>query len=135
MAKSNKKAMVEVSGRSVADRPHPMELLSIDASSSPIDLAHLREQTCGDAGLAREVIVMLADQIAMAERQLPSLSPEGRVRLAHGLKGAARNVGAFRLAAAADWMEARPFEADALAAFVGEMDLARQMAVELSRSS
>ncbi|MCK5934378.1 MAG: Hpt domain-containing protein [Fulvimarina manganoxydans] len=135
MANRNKRVMVGAPSLSVADRPHPMELLSIDASSSPIDLGHLKQQTCDDAEVARDVTAMLAEQIEMAERQIAALCAEGRVRLAHGLKGAARNVGAFRLAAAAEWMEARPFEAEALEALRVEMAKARRMAVELSRSS
>ena len=135
MANRDQGAMAEAPSRSVADRAHPMELLSDDLSSSPIDLVHLNEQTCGNAELSREVVAMLADQIEMAEGQLASLCAEGRVRLVHGLKGAARNVGAFRLAAAAEWMEARPFESDALQALRAEMAKARHMAIEFSRSS
>ena len=132
MANRNQRATVEVPDLSVAGRPHPMELLSEDTSASPIDLAHLKEQTCGDSELSREGVAMLADQIEMAERQIDQLCAEGRVCLVHGLKGAARNVGAFRLAAAAEWMEARPFESDALQALRDEMARARQMAIAIS---
>jgi HPt (histidine-containing phosphotransfer) domain-containing protein len=63
--------------------------------------------TDGDRALAREVLRLFE---AQAERQLAAIEAAGdakaRVQAAHTLKGAARGVGAFAVAAAAEEIEA-----------------------------
>jgi HPt (histidine-containing phosphotransfer) domain-containing protein len=67
----------------------------------PIDLAHLKRMTLGDAGLQREVLAMFLSQAARMAEALAGLPAEA-LRLAHTLSGAARAVGAFHVAEAAE---------------------------------
>ena len=71
----------------------------------PIDRAHLGRMTCGDAGLEREVLAMFAGQSAGIVGVLSTL-PADATALAHTLKGSARAIGAFRVADAAEALEA-----------------------------
>lgn len=81
----------------------------------PIDSGHLDRMTLGDADLTREVLAMFSAQavglIGSLERKsaegssskdLPSDAPA----LVHTLKGSARAIGAFRVADAAEAVEA-----------------------------
>jgi HPt (histidine-containing phosphotransfer) domain-containing protein len=70
----------------------------------PIDMAHLKRMTLGDASLEREVLAMFAGQAAGLVRALAGL-PADAARLAHTLKGSSRAVGAVRVAEAAEWLE------------------------------
>jgi HPt (histidine-containing phosphotransfer) domain-containing protein len=63
----------------------------------PIDIAHLERMTLGDETLQREVLAMFSAQ---------SVGLIGRLALAHTLKGSARAIGAFRVADAAESLEA-----------------------------
>jgi HPt (histidine-containing phosphotransfer) domain-containing protein len=80
----------------------------------PIDTAHLKRMTLGDAGLEREVLAMFAGQAVRLIAALASL-PVDAAELAHTLNGSARAIGAFRVADAAEAFEASP-SAEALAA-------------------
>ena len=71
----------------------------------PIDTAHLQRMTLGDAGLEREVLSMFSAQAASLIGALATLPPESGA-LAHTLKGSARAIGAFRVADAAEALEA-----------------------------
>jgi HPt (histidine-containing phosphotransfer) domain-containing protein len=71
----------------------------------PIDLDHLARMTLGDAGLEREVLAMFSAQAASLIGALATLPPEAGA-LAHTLKGSARAIGAFAVAAAAEDLEA-----------------------------
>jgi HPt (histidine-containing phosphotransfer) domain-containing protein len=71
----------------------------------PIDLAHLKRMTLGDAGLEREVLAMFAGQSAGLVSALQT-QPADAARLAHTLKGSARAIGAVRVTEAAEWLEA-----------------------------
>ena len=71
----------------------------------PIDLEHLRRMTLGDAGLEREVLAMFAAQTVKLIGALIALPAEAGA-LAHTLKGSARAIGAFAVAAAAEHLEA-----------------------------
>jgi HPt (histidine-containing phosphotransfer) domain-containing protein len=70
----------------------------------PLDLAHLRRMTFGDAGLEREVLALFVGQATRLVGVLGTLSPDAG-RLAHTLKGAAGAIGAFRVAEAACALE------------------------------
>lgn len=75
--------------------------------SAEIDLVHLARQTAGDRSLEREVLVLFRDQSA---RLLAAMSMAGKGDraardAAHTLLGAARGVGAFRIAGLAEQME------------------------------
>src|SRR4051794_2591661 len=67
----------------------------------PLDLAHLKRMTLGDAGLEREVLAMFVSQAARLAEALAGL-PAETLQLAHPLSGSARAVGAFQVAEAAD---------------------------------
>ncbi|MDO8534012.1 MAG: Hpt domain-containing protein [Xanthobacteraceae bacterium] len=76
------------------------------AGQGPFDLAHLEQATNGDRALAREVLQLFDRQ---AEKLLTEIAtaadPRRRSEAAHTLKGAARGVGAFVLANAAEAIE------------------------------
>jgi HPt (histidine-containing phosphotransfer) domain-containing protein len=79
-----------------------------------LDAAHLARQTFGDHELEREVLGLFDEQCG---RLLPIISAEGeaeaRADAAHTLKGAARAVGAWRVAEAAEAVE-RPLRESGL---------------------
>jgi HPt (histidine-containing phosphotransfer) domain-containing protein len=70
----------------------------------PIDLAHLRRTTFGDANLEREVLGMFLKQAARLLSVLVASPPDAGA-LAHTLKGSARAIGAFRVADCASSLE------------------------------
>jgi HPt (histidine-containing phosphotransfer) domain-containing protein len=76
----------------------------------PIDSAHLDRMTLGDASLEREVLAMFSGQAVGLIDRLATLSLETKsqdaLALAHKLKGSARAIGAFRVADAAEGLEA-----------------------------
>jgi len=71
----------------------------------PIDFEHLKRMTLDDADLEREVLAMFAAQAAGLIGSLATL-PDNADALAHTLKGSARAIGAFRVADAAEALEA-----------------------------
>lgn len=77
------------------------------ASTGPIDLAHLARQTFGSHDLEREVLDLFAVQARdLVARIAATSSVEARGLLLHRLKGSARGVGAVRIAALAEALEA-----------------------------
>jgi HPt (histidine-containing phosphotransfer) domain-containing protein len=84
---------------------------SRETATRPIDMAHLARQTMGDRALEREVLQLFAQQAMSVRKQLCEASPSERIRLAHGLKGSARGVGAFVIADCVADLEASPGEA------------------------
>jgi HPt (histidine-containing phosphotransfer) domain-containing protein len=74
-----------------------------------IDRAELDIQTGGDADLAHEVLELFAGQCRSILPRLadPGLPRAERADLAHTLKGSAAGVGAGRVRALADAVEAR----------------------------
>ena len=80
----------------------------------PIDSAHLDRMTLGDASLEREVLAMfsghavgLIDRLAKSSAAKSSeTTSQEALALAHTLKGSARAIGAFRVADAAETLEA-----------------------------
>src|SRR3954462_3053726 len=71
----------------------------------PIDFAHLKRMTLGDAALEHEVLAMFAAQSAKLTGTLDG-RPSDAGALAHTLKGSARAIGAFGVADAAARLEA-----------------------------
>jgi len=82
----------------------------------PIDLVHLARMTLGDRGLEREVLALFDRQATVLVSRMRAASPGAVTSVAHTLKGSARGVGAWRVAAAAEAVE--------LAASASEPDLA-----------
>ncbi|MDR3488380.1 MAG: Hpt domain-containing protein [Bradyrhizobium sp.] len=71
----------------------------------PIDTEYLQRMTLGDASLEREVLAMFSAQAIRLMRELAAPSSDKRA-LVHTLKGSARAIGAFRVAEAAELLEA-----------------------------
>lgn len=80
----------------------PSPLVPDDA---PIDIAHLKRMTLGDAGLEREVLAMFARQAVRLIEAMERL-PADAAELVHTLDGSARAVGAFQVADAAEAVDA-----------------------------
>jgi HPt (histidine-containing phosphotransfer) domain-containing protein len=87
------------------DRVDWMPSPPLAPDDGPIDLAHLRRMTLGDASLEREVLAMFSAQAVGLVGALATL-PSDAAALAHTLKGAARAIGAFGVADAAGCLEA-----------------------------
>jgi HPt (histidine-containing phosphotransfer) domain-containing protein len=88
-----------------------------DAKPRPFDVAFLDRVTFGDRKLARELLMLFGAQANSLVNAIASAT--GRVdqrEVAHRLKGAARAVGAFDVARAAEEIE---FAADAKTASAG----------------
>jgi HPt (histidine-containing phosphotransfer) domain-containing protein len=94
------------------------------ASETPFDLEKLARATFGDAGLRAELLEMFDRQLAEAVPALGGCEGADRWRLAHGLKGAARGLGADGLADCAAAIELDPHD-DALVERLG--DVAREV--------
>ncbi|TKT76866.1 Hpt domain-containing protein [Aquamicrobium sp. LC103] len=73
-----------------------------------IDLAHLARQTLNDRAIEQEVLDMFVHQLVTIKARIVEATSEERQALAHGLKGAARGIGAFAVADCAGLIEARP---------------------------
>ncbi len=71
----------------------------------PIDLVHLSRMTLGDRGLEREVLALFDRQATVLVSRMRAASPGSVTAVAHTLKGSARGVGAWRVAAAAEAVE------------------------------
>ena len=75
-----------------------------------LDLRHLTAQTFSDRALARELLELFGRQCralgAVIIGATGAGSREERSRAAHTLKGSACAIGAWRIAAVADWIEA-----------------------------
>src|SRR5690242_4496123 len=78
------------------------------ADESPIDLTHLSRMALGDHALEREVLALFDRQIDMLVARIGAADPSDVAALAHTLKGAARGVGAWPMARAAEAVEAAP---------------------------
>ena len=83
------------------DRIPPPPLVTGEA---PIDVDHLARMTLGDGTLRREVLAMFVRQTDELLRRLAARAGDGAA-LAHTLKGSARAIGAFRVAACAEALE------------------------------
>jgi HPt (histidine-containing phosphotransfer) domain-containing protein len=78
-----------------------------------LDIDHLTAQALDDEELAREVLAMFLDQSAdMLRIVRDAAAGLDRRNAAHRLKGSARAVGAFRVAAASEALEFLPEDAD-----------------------
>ncbi len=99
----------------------------------PIDLVHLARHTLGDPQLEREVLQLFA---AQARTYLNRIKEAGDARTwresAHTIKGAARGVGAWKVAEEADRAERMAFSPDdercrnSVAALESAIDSARR---------
>ncbi|BCB20631.1 hypothetical protein OCUBac02_35250 [Bosea sp. ANAM02] len=77
-----------------------------DMTEKAIDFAYLSRQTAGDHELERELLTLFAQQCIVHLRVIDdSADHQQRMDAAHTLKGAARAVGAWQVAEAADRIE------------------------------
>ncbi len=81
------------------------------ARSRPIDLVHLARQTMGDRALEQEVLCLFVLQTKQVRQHIAEADAAECRRLAHGLKGSARSVGAFAIADCAEEIEQHPDDA------------------------
>ena len=86
------------------DRIEWMPSPPLAPDDGPIDIAHLRRMTLGDAALEREVLGMFSAQASRLVKSLAARPADAAV-LAHTLKGSARAVGAFAVGDAAAHFE------------------------------
>ena len=100
----------------------PSPPLVPDAGSAEplIDRAHLGRMTFGDEDLEREVLAMFAAQTSELLDRLTKIPPDAAA-LAHTIKGAARAIGAFKVADAAAVVEAELAAGGAMASPVAEL--------------
>jgi HPt (histidine-containing phosphotransfer) domain-containing protein len=112
---------------------------SIAPIEQPIDLVHLRRMTLGEHSLEREVLLLFCRQADMLIRRMRTAKPVVAAATAHTVKGSARGIGAWRVAAAAEAVE-RTATAEvaklpaALAELVAAIDEAKLTIAELLRA-
>jgi HPt (histidine-containing phosphotransfer) domain-containing protein len=101
-----------------------------DGTARPVDLIHLSSQTFGDRILQNEIISIFLSQANAYLEGVSSADETYAARAAHSLKGAARAIGAFRLAEIAEQCEASSTrDAGALRAETGKVcDYLRSLA-------
>lgn len=92
------------------------------AGSQPLDLVHLARATLGDQALCREVLALFVDQAMLFKDQIGRASIPERLHLAHTLKGSARGIGAFPLAAGVALLEQRPGDDGVVAVLASLID-------------
>jgi HPt (histidine-containing phosphotransfer) domain-containing protein len=80
------------------DAPAPVEAV--------IDFEHLARMTLGEPGLEAEVLTLFDRQADILLERMRDAPPKAVAAFAHTLKGSARGIGAWRVAAAADAVEA-----------------------------
>ena len=98
----------------------------------PVDLRHLGEQTGGDAGLEREVLLLFVADAPIQVAKLRLAAGVDRRAIAHRLLGAAKAIGANEVARCAALIEAGGVDIDGLAAAVADVN--RFVADRLSRA-
>jgi hypothetical protein len=75
-------------------------------ADQPIDLAHLGRMTLGDRGLESEVLALFDRQTELLLPRVRAGAPSVIAAAAHTLKGSAQGIGAWRVASAAQSVEA-----------------------------
>jgi hypothetical protein len=70
-----------------------------------VDIAHLRRMTLGERSLEAEVLQLFDRQASILLTRMNGAPPEAIVVFAHTLKGSARGIGAWGVAAAAEAVE------------------------------
>lgn len=95
-----------------------------ETGGAPIDLDHLRRITFMDAALERELLSLFSARASVTLMEIEQAGSEGeRSKAAHRLVGAARAIGANRLADAAQAIELGPkLSADNVEALSDAMD-------------
>ncbi len=79
--------------------------MPMNTTASPIDLVHLARQCGGDQDLEQELLALFADQCVKHLMVIRSANARIGSDAAHTLKGAARAIGAWQVAEAAQKVE------------------------------
>jgi HPt (histidine-containing phosphotransfer) domain-containing protein len=87
---------------------------TLPRSVETIDIEHLARMTLGERSLEAEVLTLFDRQAALLLARMRDCSPAAMAAFAHTLKGSARGIGAWRVAAAADAVEMQAIRTDAL---------------------
>jgi hypothetical protein len=98
-----------------ADAAAPIDAPPLVPVEAAIDLKHLARMTLGERGLEAEVLMLFDRQAAVLLDHMRQAAPQAIAAFAHTLKGSARGIGAWRVAAAAEAVEigaGRPDVAD-----------------------
>jgi HPt (histidine-containing phosphotransfer) domain-containing protein len=103
------------------------------ARTRPVDLVHLAKQTMGDRALEQEVLALFVQQTRLVRDKIASASVPERLRLAHGLKGSARGVGAFSIADCAAEIENSPGDRQLMLRLARLIDEVRDFIAAISR--
>ncbi len=88
---------------------------SRQAADQAIDVPHLRRMTLGERSLEAEVLRLFDRQAVILLARMKDASPAETGAFAHTLKGSARGIGAWRVAAAAEAVETAARGAENLA--------------------
>lgn len=91
-----------------ATKPTTSQSAFTHDGTRPINLTHLARQTMGDRALEQEVLKLFVKQALAARDAILAANGADRGRLAHGLKGSARSIGAFALAECLQAVEDEP---------------------------
>ena len=98
-------------------------------STSPI----LSRQTLGDRALEQEVLQLFVQQALSVRDQIAEADHRERLRLAHGLKGSARGVGAFAIADCVAEIEKQPDDRQLIKTLSALIDEVRDFIAAISR--
>lgn len=99
----------------------------------PINLAHLDRQTMGDRALEQEILGLFSQQTGLVQLQMTAASLDERMKLAHGLKGAAMAIGAFPVAECATAIMDNPADAENLKRLAKNIDDVRAFIARFTR--
>lgn len=103
------------------------------ACKRPIDMDQLEKQTFGDRALEQDVLSMFSHQAGVALETIATSDAVARKRMAHTLKGSARSVGALRLAALCERLEAAPMDTRTHGALAREVGAVRDFIASICR--
>jgi HPt (histidine-containing phosphotransfer) domain-containing protein len=88
-----------------ADAAAPIDAPPLVPVEAAIDLKHLARMTLGERSLEAEVLMLFDRQAAVLLDHMRQAAPQAIAAFAHTLKGSARGIGAWRVAAAAETVE------------------------------
>ena len=101
--KASAHARIDGSGP-IASRPVASPPLA--PGDAAIDRGHLARMTHGERDLEREVLQLFAMQVDLLLGRMHGAAPAAAAAMAHTLSGAARSIGAWKIAEAAAGVEA-----------------------------
>jgi HPt (histidine-containing phosphotransfer) domain-containing protein len=103
-------------GKPAADAAAQSQAPSPASIETVIDFEHLARMTFGERNLEREVLALFDRQAGILLSRMQDAPPSVVAAYAHTLKGSARGIGAWRVAAAADAVEMNAIHPDDRAA-------------------